>query len=41
LLEKKLVDVDSMIDAEFPIERGTEAFERAATRGVLKVMVTF
>lgn len=39
LLEKKLVDVDSMLSAEFPIENGLKAFERAAASGVLKVQV--
>ncbi len=39
LLEKKLVDVDSMITAEYPIDRGIEAFERAATHGALKIQV--
>ena len=37
LLEKKLVDVEEMVSAEFPLARGGEAFERAAERGVLKV----
>ena len=40
LLEKKLVDVESMISAEFPIARGIEAFERAVAPGVLKVQIT-
>jgi threonine dehydrogenase-like Zn-dependent dehydrogenase len=40
LLEKDLIDVDSMISAEFPIERGVEAFEMAAKPGMLKVHVT-
>lgn len=39
LLEKKLVDVESMISAEFPITRGVEAFERAVAPGVLKVQI--
>lgn len=39
LLEKKLVEVAPMISAEFPLERGLEAFERAAMPGVLKVQV--
>jgi threonine dehydrogenase-like Zn-dependent dehydrogenase len=39
LLERKLVDVEPMISAEFPIERGLEAFERAAMPGTLKVQV--
>lgn len=40
LLEKKLIDVDSLIEAEFPIERGSEAFARAGEKGALKVQVT-
>ncbi len=37
LLEQKLVDVDSMLSAEFSLARGVEAFERAEASGVLKV----
>jgi hypothetical protein len=33
------VDVDSLISAEYPLTHGVEAFERAATRGALKVQV--
>jgi alcohol dehydrogenase len=40
LLEKDLIDVESLISAEYPIERGLEAFERAAARGMLKVQIT-
>lgn len=39
LLDKKLVDVESMISAEYPLARGVQAFERAAARKVLKVQV--
>lgn len=39
LLEKKLVDVDTMISAEYPLTRGIEAFERAVAPGVLKVQI--
>ncbi len=39
LLEKKLVEVEPMISAEYPIERGREAFEHAAMPGTLKVQV--
>ncbi len=39
LFEKNLVDVDSMISAELPIVRGLEAFELAATPGMLKVQI--
>jgi threonine dehydrogenase-like Zn-dependent dehydrogenase len=40
LLEKGLIDVQAMLTAEYPMERGVEAFQRAAARGVLKVQVT-
>lgn len=39
LLEQKLVEVESMISAEYPMARGVQAFERAAARKVLKVQV--
>jgi alcohol dehydrogenase len=39
LLEKNLIDVESMISAELPIARGVEAFDLAATPGMLKVQV--
>lgn len=39
LLEKKLIDVDSMLTAEYSIGQGVEAFERAVAPGVLKVQV--
>lgn len=40
LLEKKLVEVEAMISAEYPLARGIEAFERAIEPGVIKVQVT-
>jgi threonine dehydrogenase-like Zn-dependent dehydrogenase len=40
LLEKNLIDVESMISAELPLARGVEAFELAATPGMLKVQIT-
>ncbi len=40
LLEQKLVDVDSLLSAEYPLARGAEAFERAGAAGVLKVQIT-
>ncbi len=40
LLEKRLVDVDSMISAEFPIARGVQALEHASEKGVLKDLIT-
>ena len=39
LLEKNLVDVESMTSAEFPLSRGVEAFQAAMTAGMLKVQV--
>ncbi len=39
LLEQKLVDVESMISAEFPIAQGVAAFDQAAAQGVLKVLL--
>ncbi len=39
LLAQGLVDVEALIDGEYPLERGIDAFARAATRGVLKVLV--
>ncbi len=40
LLEKKLIDLDSMISAEFPIAQGVRALEYANEKGVLKVLIT-
>lgn len=39
LLESGQVDPLGMIAAEYPLERGLEAFEKAAERGVLKVLL--
>ena len=39
LLEKGAVDVESMIEAEYPLERALEAMEHAARPGVLKVQL--
>ncbi len=39
LLEKNLVDPLGMIAAEYPLEKGLEAFEKAGTRDVLKVLL--
>jgi alcohol dehydrogenase len=39
LLERHLVDVESLIEAELPLNEGLAAFELAATRGALKVLV--
>jgi threonine dehydrogenase-like Zn-dependent dehydrogenase len=40
LLARGQVDVESLIDAEYPIERGLEAFEHAARPGVRKVLLS-
>jgi alcohol dehydrogenase len=39
LLERDLVDVESLVEAELPLDEGLAAFELAATRGALKVLV--
>jgi alcohol dehydrogenase len=39
LLECRLIEVESLVDAEFPIEQGLEAFARAVTPGTLKVQI--
>lgn len=39
LLRDNAIDVQSLIHKRFPIERGTEAFACAATKGVLKVLL--
>ncbi|HOG48507.1 MAG TPA: alcohol dehydrogenase catalytic domain-containing protein [Anaerolineae bacterium] len=39
LLERGLVDVESLVDSEYVLDDGLRAFERAATRGALKVLV--
>jgi threonine dehydrogenase-like Zn-dependent dehydrogenase len=40
LLEQRLVDVDSLIDATFPLNEGLAAFDRAVAPGVLKVLLS-
>ncbi len=40
LLAQDLIDVNSLASAEFPIERGVEAFEWAARPEILKVQIT-
>jgi len=40
LLERRLVDVESLIHETFSLEDGLAAFERAAAPGVLKVLIT-
>jgi threonine dehydrogenase-like Zn-dependent dehydrogenase len=39
LLKRRLVDVDSLVDMHYPLEAGTEAFEKAGQKGMLKVML--
>jgi len=39
LLENGAVDVDSLIDEQFPLSSGLQAMERAAQTGVLKVLL--
>lgn len=39
LLEQKLIDVESLIDEQYPLDEGLRAFERAAAPGVLKVLL--
>jgi len=39
LLERNLVDVESMVSAEYPLERAEEAFRHASTPGTLKVFL--
>lgn len=40
LLEQRLVDVESLIHARYPLNQGLAAFDRAAAPGVLKVLLT-
>ncbi len=39
LLKKKAIDVDSLISEEYPLAKGVHAMRRAATKGVLKVLL--
>jgi threonine dehydrogenase-like Zn-dependent dehydrogenase len=39
LLKKGAIDVDSLISEEYPLSNGVHAMRRAATRGVLKVLL--
>jgi threonine dehydrogenase-like Zn-dependent dehydrogenase len=39
LLKKDAIDVDSLISEEYPLSNGVHAIRRAATRGVLKVLL--
>jgi len=40
LLERRLVDVEPLIQETYSLEDGLVAFDRAAARGVLKVLLT-
>jgi len=40
LLAAGLVDVEPFVDAVYPLDEGLAAFERAATRGTLKVLLS-
>ena len=39
LLTQRVVKVESMVDRTLPLDQGLAAFERAATKGALKVLV--
>jgi alcohol dehydrogenase len=39
LLEQRLIEVDTLLDAEYPIAQGVEAFRHATTPGTLKVQI--
>ena len=39
LLARRLVDVESLIDSEYPLSESLAAFQRAIARGALKVLV--
>ena len=39
LLRKSAIDVDSLISEEYPLSNGVHAMQRAAARGVLKVLL--
>jgi threonine dehydrogenase-like Zn-dependent dehydrogenase len=39
LLAQRLIDVDVLLEAEYPLERALEAFARAMTPGTLKVQL--
>jgi threonine dehydrogenase-like Zn-dependent dehydrogenase len=39
LLERQLIDVETLLDAEYPIEQGVEAFKHAITPGTLKIQI--
>jgi threonine dehydrogenase-like Zn-dependent dehydrogenase len=39
LLEQRLIAVDTLLDAEYPLVQGVEAFRRAMIPGTLKVQI--
>jgi alcohol dehydrogenase len=39
LLARDLIDVESLIDAVYPLDEGLAAFEQASTKGTLKVLL--
>ncbi|MCR4405732.1 MAG: alcohol dehydrogenase catalytic domain-containing protein [Anaerolineae bacterium] len=39
LLARKLIDVESLIDAVYPLDQALAAFERASTKGTLKILL--
>jgi threonine dehydrogenase-like Zn-dependent dehydrogenase len=39
LLENKAIDVESLIDEEYPLSQGIKAMERARERGTLKILL--
>jgi alcohol dehydrogenase len=39
LLEQRLIEVETLLEAEYPIEQGVEAFKRAMSPGALKVQI--
>jgi threonine dehydrogenase-like Zn-dependent dehydrogenase len=39
LLAQRRIEVETLLDAEYPIEQGVEAFRRAMTPGALKVQI--
>jgi hypothetical protein len=39
LLEQRLIDVETLLDAGYPLAQGVEAFKRAMMPGALKVQI--
>jgi threonine dehydrogenase-like Zn-dependent dehydrogenase len=39
LLAQRMIEVDALLEAEYPLDRAVEAFERAMTPGTLKVQL--